>query len=265
MSRVGNRRDYFSAAEFGRIVGVSPFTVVRWIRAGKIEAFRIEHRHKGSYRITRASAMSFMKNKGLLLSLLPPVDDVPFDDLRKRCRKDIFTTGDVAKICRVAARTVAKWFESGKLRGYRIPGSQDRRIPRENLIDFLREHNMPLRELAISSVLLIGCSDAVKNAFCVHLPMAPLYTSVGWFDAGILLEQNRPETMVVDLSIGRSQCITAVRAVRTIPRYADARIIALACEDESAVSELIEAGFNEVVSATASTDAVVQAAKGVSR
>ena len=61
--------------------------------------------------------------------------------------KKVFTTGQVAKICKVAPRTVSKWFDSGRLRGYRIPGSQDRRIPREQLIRFLKEHGMPLGEL----------------------------------------------------------------------------------------------------------------------
>src|SRR5262249_61528897 len=37
--------------------------------------------------------------------------------------KKVFTTGQVAKICKVAPRTVSKWFDSGRLRGYRIPGS----------------------------------------------------------------------------------------------------------------------------------------------
>ena len=34
----------------------------------------------------------------------------------------VFTTGQVAKICKVAPRTVSKWFDSGRLKGYRIPG-----------------------------------------------------------------------------------------------------------------------------------------------
>jgi excisionase family DNA binding protein len=59
----------------------------------------------------------------------------------------VFTTGQVAKICNVAPRTVGKWFDEGRLRGYRIPGSQDRRIPREHLIRFLKEYGMPLGEL----------------------------------------------------------------------------------------------------------------------
>ena len=54
----------------------------------------------------------------------------------------VFTTGQVAKICKVAPRTVSKWFDSGRLKGYRIPGSQDRRIPREYLIKFLKEVRM---------------------------------------------------------------------------------------------------------------------------
>ena len=73
--------------------------------------------------------------------------------------RTIFTTGQVAKICKVAPRTVSKWFDSGRLRGYRIPGSQDRRIPREHLIRFLKEHGMPLGELedeAMGKLLLVG-------------------------------------------------------------------------------------------------------------
>lgn len=59
----------------------------------------------------------------------------------------IFTTGQVAKYCHVAPRTVSKWFDQGLLKGYRIPGSQDRRVPRENLIAFMKQHGMPLGEL----------------------------------------------------------------------------------------------------------------------
>ena len=60
----------------------------------------------------------------------------------------VFTTGQVAKICKVAPRTVDKWFDSGRLKGYCIPGSRDRRIPRSYLKKFLEEHGMPLGDLA---------------------------------------------------------------------------------------------------------------------
>src|SRR5215204_7253989 len=58
--------------------------------------------------------------------------------------KDVLTTGEVAKICNVAPRTVSKWFDSGTLKGYRIPGSRDRRIPSAELIKFMRAHGIPV-------------------------------------------------------------------------------------------------------------------------
>ena len=81
--------------------------------------------------------------------------------------KTIFTAGEVAKICKVAPRTVFKWFDSGRLRGYRIPGSQDRRIPREHLIRFLKEHGMPLDGLAGINVLLVGLPTSLQSEIAV--------------------------------------------------------------------------------------------------
>ena len=55
----------------------------------------------------------------------------------------VFTTTQVARIANVAPRTVSKWVDSGRLKGYRIPGSQDRRIPEPYLIEFLDVNGMP--------------------------------------------------------------------------------------------------------------------------
>src|SRR5262249_13340965 len=68
--------------------------------------------------------------------------------LGKNAVRDIFTTGQIAKICKVSPRTVTKWFDSGRLRGHRTTGSQIRRVPRANLIQFLQEHGLPLGELS---------------------------------------------------------------------------------------------------------------------
>jgi excisionase family DNA binding protein len=59
----------------------------------------------------------------------------------------VFTTGQAAKIMGCGVRKVRKLFDSGRLRGYRIPGSQDRRIPREYLIAFMQEHGIALDKL----------------------------------------------------------------------------------------------------------------------
>ena len=92
--------------------------------------------------------------------------------------RKVFTTGQVAKICKVAPRTVSKWFDSGRLRGYRIPGSQDRRIPREHLIRFLKEHGMPLGELEEEGwhkILIIGAEKLFIDRIRELLPEADDY------------------------------------------------------------------------------------------
>src|SRR3954464_15936520 len=61
--------------------------------------------------------------------------------------KDVLTTGEVAKICNVTPRTVSKWFDSGALHGYRIPGSKGRVRPLNQLIRFMKQHGMPLNGL----------------------------------------------------------------------------------------------------------------------
>jgi len=69
--------------------------------------------------------------------------------------KNVLTTGDVAKICNVAPRTVSKWFDNGRLKGYRIPGSKDRRIPVSELIRFMKLHNMPTAALPVGNIRVL--------------------------------------------------------------------------------------------------------------
>ena len=61
--------------------------------------------------------------------------------------KDLFTTGEAAEICRVSQQTIIRCFDSGRLRGFRVPGSKFRRIPRQNLIKFMRDNSIPLDNL----------------------------------------------------------------------------------------------------------------------
>ncbi len=58
--------------------------------------------------------------------------------------KSVLSTGEVARICQVSPRTVQKWFDKKLINGYRIPGSRDRRIPREELIRFMQSNNIPM-------------------------------------------------------------------------------------------------------------------------
>ena len=56
------------------------------------------------------------------------------------------TGPQIAKRCGVSPRTVAKWIDSGQLRGYRLPGPNgQRRVPERELRRFCRQHGLPCR------------------------------------------------------------------------------------------------------------------------
>ena len=57
--------------------------------------------------------------------------------------KTVFTTGEAAKICKVSQQTIIRCFDNGQLKGFRVPGSKFRRIPREALYKFMRDNSIP--------------------------------------------------------------------------------------------------------------------------
>ena len=61
--------------------------------------------------------------------------------------RSVFRVTEVARICRVAPRTVEKWISLGLLDFYVLPGTRYRRVNRNVLVRFLEENRMPLRWL----------------------------------------------------------------------------------------------------------------------
>jgi len=61
------------------------------------------------------------------------------------------TVGDIAEKLAVSRRTVSKWIDTGLLPGYRLPGSQHRRVQRHSLLDFLKHHDLPVALMADSN------------------------------------------------------------------------------------------------------------------
>jgi excisionase family DNA binding protein len=153
--------------------------------------------------------------------------------------RTIFTTGQVAKICKVAPRTVSKWFDSGRLHGYRIPGSQDRRIPRQHLIRFLKEHGMPLGELedeAMGKVLLVGTDGPVRSSLD-ELMSAEDYKiefAQSGFEAGIQAESLHPDCVVVDFTMGRNEAVMIAQNLKKNSEYADTVLIGLLTDEDNA-------------------------------
>ena len=61
--------------------------------------------------------------------------------------KSSHTTGEIAEILGININTVIKWFDKGRLKGFRLPGSNERRVPLDALKDFMRTYGLPLEML----------------------------------------------------------------------------------------------------------------------
>ena len=146
--------------------------------------------------------------------------------------KDVLTTGQVAKICNVAPRTVSKWFDSGQLRGYRIPGSKDRRIPLQQLIRFMKAHGIPLDGLEGSTTRLLIVDDEIDivNALQRGLSEQTGYeirVAMDGFEAGVLAEQFRPHVILLDINLGNISGREVCNHIRDNPELSGTKVIAL--------------------------------------
>ena len=146
--------------------------------------------------------------------------------------KEVFTTGQVAKICSVAPRTVAKWFDSGQLRGYRIPGSRDRRIPLNQLIRFMQAYGIPLGGLDTGQTRILILDeehefttllrDALKSEGRYVVDIAATV-----FEAGVLTQSNCPHVIVADVSVSGLQPRKLCQLLRSSEEFQGIKLIAV--------------------------------------
>ncbi|MCF7975466.1 MAG: helix-turn-helix domain-containing protein [Phycisphaerae bacterium] len=168
--------------------------------------------------------------------------------------KKVLTTGDVAKICNVAPRTVSKWFDSGQLKGYRIPGSKDRRIPVDELVHFMRLHNMPTDALAsgLTRVLILDSDTEASHAMAQKLnDIKPIECQVveTSFEAGIVTERFSPHVMIVNLHVQGVDASRICQVIRSQEELEAIRMVALAGHlSESEWSALLQKGFDDYIS-----------------
>ena len=169
-------------------------------------------------------------------------------------RKEVLTTGEVAKICHVAPRTVSKWFDSGKLHGYRIPGSRDRRIPLAQLVQFMRAHGMPMEGLegGETRVLIVDPDTSAATAIAHDLAEnKPYQTEVAanGFEAGMQAERLQPHVIFVDVMAEDVDAAEILRNLRANPSLETTRVIAVGGTLTAGQKQaLVRQGFDAVTS-----------------
>jgi excisionase family DNA binding protein len=167
--------------------------------------------------------------------------------------KMIFTTGEAAEVCKVSQQTIIRCFDAGRVRGFRVPGSRFRRIPREELIRFMKANNIPTDALegGKKKILVVDDDEQIVELFVDVLTRDGRFevkTAGTGYDAGRLTQQFRPDLMILDYMLPDLNGNLVCKAVRQDPLLKATKIIIVSgVVKQEEVAELRRAGADAFV------------------
>lgn len=177
-------------------------------------------------------------------------------------QKDALTTGEVARICNVAARTVSKWIDSGRLEGYRIPGSKDRRVHAQALVEFMKQHNIPLGGDSDTRTCVLVVDPDRTAASTIKQVLEDMggydvHLATDLVTAGLEIGRRAPEVILFDIQAGDGAAFA--RTVRSCTGTANSRLVASGATFTDDGRALQRAGFERILRKPYSVRTLVEA------
>src|SRR5215475_533752 len=133
--------------------------------------------------------------------------------------KTIYTTHEVSHLLHVNPRSIINWIEQSLLPSYRTPGGH-RRIRRDDLLAFLRKHQIPTPESRVEgkfSVLIVDDEQEIVDIMKVFLQRQGGYqiaTASDGITALIEVGRTKPDLMILDIMIPGVDGIEVCRRIK---------------------------------------------------
>ena len=165
--------------------------------------------------------------------------------------KDLYTTGEAAEICKVSQQTIIRCFDAGRLDGFRVPGSKFRRIPRQNLIKFMKDNNIPLDALGSGKkkILIVDDDPEIIELLVDVLSRDGRFdvkAASSGYDAGMLTQQLHPDLILLDYMLPDVNGNIVCQTIRRNPEFENVKIIIISGvirEDE--IEQLLKSGAED--------------------
>jgi len=167
--------------------------------------------------------------------------------------KTVFTTGEAADICKVSQQTIIRCFDSGRLKGFRVPGSRFRRIPREALIVFMKENGIPVDALdnGKRKILVVDDDPEIVELFVDVLERDGRFevkTANSGYDAGIVTQETCPDLIILDYMLPDINGNVVCQTIRKNPAFEHTKIIIVSgVVNQEEINDLLKAGADEFV------------------
>ncbi len=167
--------------------------------------------------------------------------------------KDLFTTGEAAEVCKVSQQTIIRCFDSGRLQGFRIPGSRFRRIPRQSLIKFMKENNIPLDKLESGKkkVLVVDDDHEIVELIVDVLlrdGRFDIKTASSGYEAGISTQRFRPDLILLDYMLPDVNGNIVCQTIRENPEFGNIAIIIVSgVVKQDEIDQLLKSGAEDFI------------------
>ncbi len=137
----------------------------------------------------------------------------------------------IAKICQVTPMTVARWLDENKLPSFTTGGGH-RRVWDEDLLKFLKAHNMPSPAHLSKTAVVIVDDDRlfrklIRRVFEKAHPDLDLYEAVDGYEAGELITSLVPSLVVLDIRLPGMDGFKVCQRIRQSPSLKKVKIIAI--------------------------------------
>lgn len=168
-------------------------------------------------------------------------------------KKQVFTTGEAAEVCKVSQQTIIRCFDSGRLQGFRVPGSRFRRIPRAELLRFMRANDIPtdVLESTRKRILVVDDDTQIIELFKDVLSRDDRFevrTAGTGYDAGLLTEQFKPHLILLDYMLPDINGNLVCDRIRANPDLGRTKIIIVSgVVKRDEIDDLLSSGADEFV------------------
>lgn len=165
--------------------------------------------------------------------------------------KTVFTTGEAAKICKVSQQTIIRCFDNGSLKGFRVPGSRFRRIPRDQLYAFMKDNGIPTDALESGKrkVLIVDDDEELMELLSdvfARDGRFDIRTANNGFEAGMSVKEFRPDLVVLDVMLPDINGKEVCQRIRSDDSLEAVKIICISgMVEQDKVAELKAAGAND--------------------
>src|SRR3990170_8576742 len=165
--------------------------------------------------------------------------------------KTVFTTGEAAKICNVSQQTIIRCFDSGQLKGFRVPGSRFRRIPRDVLYKFMKDNGIPTDALESGKrkALIVDDDEELVELIRDVLEADGRFdvrVANNGFDAGMMVKEYHPDIIVLDVMLPDINGKQVCQRVRSDNSLDDVKIICISgMVEQDKIAELKAAGADD--------------------